>query len=817
MAMTGDDAVVLDLAQVGASRIELVGGKAAGLGELIEAGFRVPEGFCVTTRAHACGEVPEQQVLDAYRRLGGGRVAVRSSATAEDLPEASFAGQQDTFLNVSGEQELLSAIRRCWDSLNSERAIAYREANGFTAEARMAVVVQRMVDAKVAGVLFTANPLTGTRSEMVVDAAPGLGDVVVDGSVIADHYVLGGSPTPDEDQPRTDGCLDREQLEALRDAGSRVQESFGSPQDVEWAIDRDGELWLLQSRAVTTLFPLPPRTEDLRVYFEMGHMQGMTRPWTPAGMSAMTHGAKLWMESAGLAGGAFGDAIGIVPVGDRLFMDFSDLLRNKRFRSRLPQMMEVYGPRNVAIVQRLLDDPRFAPTRSGLPFPAGPLLRKSLTVVPKAKFEIMRTLAFPDAARARAFRATEQLRHQAQAPEFHNSEQRLRFAEEVQRDFMTASDVIWPLFIGILVGQLPKSLLKGVASSAELDAVLGGLPHNVTTEMDLALWRLTSGLDEDERTLLSSTPPAELAARYRAGTLPDIGLADFLDRYGHRAPAEVDVGRPRWAEDPTQIFDTIAAYLKITDPEQAPDRRFERAAARAEATIDELYERARRRRPIRARLARFCMRRARKLTGLRELGKFAWLYSLQTVREQLLLIGEDLTRRGRLEQAGDVMFLELDEIRAAVRGTDQRGLAGERKAFYDREVRRRSVPIALLSDGTDLEAAAPAEPAADGAMTGLGASPGKATGPARVVHDPANARIEPGEILVATTTDPGWTPLFMTAAGLVTETGSPMAHGPTVAREYGIPAVICVRDATTAITTGQVITVDAAAGTVTPE
>ncbi|SFS31409.1 PEP/pyruvate-binding domain-containing protein [Saccharopolyspora flava] len=808
--MTGDDAVV-ELAQVDAGRIELVGGKAAGLGELVKAGFRVPEGFCLTTRAHAAGELPEQQVLDAYRRLGGGPVAVRSSATAEDLPEASFAGQQDTFLNVSGEQELLSAIRRCWDSLHSERAVAYRAANGFTAEARMAVVVQRMVDAKVAGVLFTANPLTGTRSEMVVDAAPGLGDVVVDGSVIADHYVLDGTP------PRTDGCLDREQLDALREAGARVQEEFGSPQDIEWAIDQDGELWLLQSRAVTTLFPLPPRTDDLRAYFEMGHMQGMTRPFTPAGMSAMTHGAQQWMESAGLAGGAFGDAMGITPVGGRLFMDLSDLLRNKRFRSRLPQMMEVYGPRNVEIVQRLLDDPRFAPTHGGLPFPVWPLLKKSLTFVPKAKLELMRTLAFPDAARTRAFRATEQLRYQAQAPEFANSEQRLRFAEEVQRDFMTASDVIWPLFVGILVGQLPKSLLKGIASGPEVDVVLGGLPHNVTTEMDLALWRLTTRLGDDERALLSSTPPAELASRYRAGTLPDIGLEDFLARYGHRAPAEVDVGMPRWAEDPTQIFDTLAAYLKITDPEQAPDRRFQQAAARAEAAIDELYERARRRRPIRARLARFCMRRARKLTGLRELGKFAWLHSLRTVREQLLLIGEDLTRQGRLERAGDVMFLDLDEIRAAIRGTDQRTPAAERKSFYDREVRRRSVPIAVLSDGTDLEAAAPSEPAADGAMTGLGASPGKVTGPARVVHDPANARIEPGEILVATTTDPGWTPLFMTAAGLVTETGSPMAHGPTVAREYGIPAVICVRDATTAITTGQVITVDAAAGTVTPE
>lgn len=187
------------------------------------------------------------------------------------------------------------------------------------------------------------------------------------------------------------------------------------------------------------------------------------------------------------------------------------------------------------------------------------------------------------------------------------------------------------------------------------------------------------------------------------------------------------------------------------------------------------------------------------------------------MRTQLLHVGEDLSRQGRLEQAGDVMFLDLDEIRAAVRGTDQRLLAVERKSRHTREMRRRTVPIAVLSDGTDLEATGAPEPAADGAMTGLGASPGKVTGRARVVSDPADAALEPGEILVATTTDPGWTPLFMTAAGLVTETGSPMAHGPTVAREYGIPAVICVRNATTEIKTGQLITIDATSGTVTPE
>jgi pyruvate,water dikinase len=360
----------------------------------------------------------------------------------------------------------------------------------------------------------------------------------------------------------------------------------------------------------------------------------------------------------------------------------------------------------------------------------------------------------------------------------------------------------------------PSRLLKGIATDEELNTVLGGMPYNVTTEMDLALWGLAVNA-RPHRDLFLRTPPEELAARYRGGELPDIGLAGFLDGYGMRAAAEVDVGVPRWDEDPAPLMATIANYLRVEDPDQAPDRRFERAAHRAEEMIETLSRRTRGSRPVRGRIAVFLMRRSRRLTGLREIGKFAWLPALRAARRQLLLIGGELVSRGLLERADDIMFLDLDEARGAVQeGADHRDLVAARRADHRRELRRPTVPGALLSDGTDVEALAPAAPAEDGVMAGLAAAAGRATGRARVIRDPAGARIEPGEILVAPTTDPGWTPLFMTAAGLVTETGSPVAHGPTVAREYGIPAVICLRDATHEITTGQLITVDGTAGTV---
>ncbi|WP_020576405.1 PEP/pyruvate-binding domain-containing protein [Actinopolymorpha alba] len=796
---------VIPLSEIAGDMLDLVGGKATGLGELIRRGERVPDGFCLTTVAHREQVIPEAEVLSAYERLGSGPVAVRSSATAEDLPYASFAGQQDTFLQVTGVSELLAAIRKCWDSLHAERAIAYREANEIDHDTvRMAVVVQRMVDPVVAGVLFSANPLTGRRTEMVVDAAPGLGTAVVDGTVVADHYVLDGA-TYDDGK----GCLTRAQLAELHQVGQRLQGHFGAPQDIEWAIDGDGTLWLLQSRPITTLFPLPPEN-DLplpRIYVEFGHVQGMLQPATPMGMSALK------VRVAGMFA-TFGFKVEIVDIGGRLYGDLTDLVRNPAARTKLVRFMAVdFGPRAQAVVEWILTDPRFSPQKGG----AGrtqAALGSALRTAQKAVAGILGALVRPDAARIRMFREIEAIRQRAAAPAgLSTSAERLSFVE-AQDQSASYDAIIWPIVTGLMVASMPAPLLKGIASDDDINTVLGGMPYNVTIEMDLALWRLAQNAAE-HRDLLLTTPPDELAARYLAGTLPDIGLSVFLDTYGHRAAAEVDVGVPRWEEAPAPVFAMIANYLRVTDPEQAPDQRFERAAAAAEAKLAELRERVRRSRPIRGRLAVFFLRRARALSGLREAGKFTGLYALREIRRQLLLVGADLAERGLLEGAGDIMFLTIAEARSAVdEGADHREIVLSRKAVHERELRRRSVPVAILSDGTDVETLLPAPASADGALKGVGAAAGRATGRARVVRDLASAHLEPGEILVAPTTDPGWTPLFLTAGGLVTETGAPMAHGPTVAREYGIPAVICVPAATEKIQTGQVITVDGAAGTV---
>ncbi|HEU4349562.1 MAG TPA: PEP/pyruvate-binding domain-containing protein [Actinoplanes sp.] len=801
---------MIALSETSAGMADLVGGKAAGLGELIRLGERVPEGFCVTTEAYRLGVVPEAEILAAYQRLGAGPVAVRSSATAEDLPDASFAGQQDTVLTVTGDAELIAAVGKCWDSLHRARAVAYRDARDLGTEAvRMAVVVQRMITPEVAGVLFTANPLTGRRTEMLVDAAPGLGTAVVDGATAVDHYVL-DRPEQAGSDPAGSGCVTPAQLAQLRAVGERLQSHFGRPQDVEWAIDGSGTLWLLQSRPITTLFPLPPDTGKPlpRVYVEFGHVQGMLQPVTPIGMSTLKSQVSAMLAAVGIR-------VDVVDIGGRLYGDLSDLARGRSTRKRLTRLMAVdFGPRAQAVMEHVLADPRFAPQRGSRP--GGRETKGSpLATAAHAAAGIVRTLARPDAARIRMSHAVERLRLASAAPDgLTTAADRLRFVRE-QDPADNAGEIVWPIVTGMLAAALPAQLLKGVAAPGEIQTVLGGMPYNVTIEMDLALWRLARDARE-HRPLLLGTPPGELAARFRGGTLPDIGLAAFLDTYGHRGVAEVDIGVPRWDEDPAPVFAMIANYLRVTDPEQAPDRRFERAAATAEATLDALAARARRRRPVRGRIAGFLLRRARSLAGLREAGKFAGLYRLREMRRQLLLIGADLAGAGLLDDPGDIMFLTVDEVHAAVhRGTDHRESVAARQAVHRRELRRRAVPVALLSDGTDIETILPAPPAADGVLTGVGASAGRATGTARVVDDPATAYLEPGDVLVVATTDPGWTPLFLTAGALVTETGAVMAHGPTVAREYGIPAVICVPGATGKISTGQVITVDGAAGTVT--
>jgi pyruvate,water dikinase len=398
--------------------------------------------------------------------------------------------------------------------------------------------------------------------------------------------------------------------------------------------------------------------------------------------------------------------------------------------------------------------------------------------------------------------------------------------DAVEERLLSDTFVIMPtVFPDAAAGLLSAALARRLAPD-DLDPTLfadlrRGLPHNVTTEMDLELWQLATSVQQVEaaRVIMTQTSVPDLATAYVLGDLPPViqsGLRAFLDKYGHRAVAEIDLGMPRWSDEPEHLLGVLANYLRLDDPELAPDRQFAHGAdvaARAVGTIIALTRADGRSGPIRARLVGLALHRMRQLVGLRERPKAIMVFALAAARRELALVGAAAVAAGAIDGVDDTFFLDLRQLRQALTGTDQRDVVATRRATYATELRRRHIPRVLLSDGTEPETMITTD-APDGALVGSPASVGTVTGPARVITDPSGAHLDPGEILVAPSTDPGWTPLFLTAGGLVMEMGGSMSHGSVVAREYGIPAVVGVPDATSKITDGQLITVDGAAGTV---
>jgi pyruvate,water dikinase len=831
--------LVRSLDELTAADLSEAGGKGANLGELRRARFPVPNGFVITSAAYALaaeaagvtGETPAtarvrlaasavptgiaDAVREAYRALGAPPVAVRSSATAEDLPDASFAGQQDTILSVIGEDAVLDAVRRCWASLWNDRAVAYRQSHDVPAQGlRLAVVVQRMVDAESAGVLFTADPITGRRKRATIEAVRGLGEQLVSGAVNPDHFVV---------NTRSGAVLERRgdiltdaQLRELAALGARIEEHFGRPQDIEWAIDRAGKLWIVQSRDITTLYPLPPAApddeNDLHVYFSANVAQGVFDPFTPMGLQTFR---LLSSAFATALGRPVGDPAAGAPVyaesGMRVFIDLTPVLRDPFGRELPPRVMSVMEFRSKAIFTKLLDDPRLRPRGSASRSRLLTLVAALHTGAPQGA---VRAMLRPDATRKRVLAELDRAITSVRIPE--TSAQRLDAYEQL---ILTFPPRFFPRLVGIVIpGVLSYALagrvLGGRARPGELQTVLRGLPHNPTTEMDLGLWEIARSAREDptSRDALRARSPAELSAQYRAATLPPLlqrEMTSFLGRYGHRAIAEIDLGVKRWSEDPAHLLGAIANYLRLGDEATAPDVQFARGAREAEAMIKTLASRVHG--PRRA-ILRFLLGRVRLLSGLREQPKFQIMRVFALGHALVAPVGAELAERGLLDAPDDGFFLTLPELRRAIAGEDLRGTVVDRRALYRREQGRRHVPRVLLSDGTDAETeiAAPT----DGAIRGTPASPGIARGIAHVIRSPVGARLEPGEVLVAPSTDPGWTPLFLTAGALVMEMGGMMSHGAVVAREYGIPAVVGVPDATDRISTGDQVTVDGSAGTV---
>jgi len=776
-AQRSDSPLVIPLGAVDAGQIPLVGGKGANLGELIRAGLSVPDGFCVTTAAYELAsrqaEIADlldelaithtndsngleqhaammrdhlravtmppslvEALRDAYQQLTHGApcaVAVRSSATAEDLPFASFAGQQDTILNVITFDSLLAAVQRCWASLWNDRAVSYRASNNIDARTvSLAVVVQRLVNATVAGVLFTANPLTGRRHQAVIDASPGLGEAVVSGAVTPDHFVVntnsgeiverrlgekrlliravpgGGTEQQELAEIDTTSCLTDEQIIALAQSGQQVEAHFGAPQDTEWAIDDTGKLWLTQARPITTLYPLPnnaPASEkNLRIYYSVNVLQGVYRPFTPMGISFFRLLASAGARVTGfpprdpLAGPTF-----VVEPGQRLFFDITPMFRSTLGHPLLLQIMGQMEARSGPAFRQLTSDPRLAP----IPTSRWKVVNKVLSLLVRSHarplFRLIQALLDPKAARANQNRQQERIRSWGKLPQRATPRELLTTLEQtVLIEFPSIMFNIMPIiFLVFGLPAIAKRLLQGMTTEDEFQAVRRGLPYNPTTEMDLKLWQLAQRLRSEPAiiTLFQDQQPAQLAQAYQSETLPPLlqqGLADFLSLYGHRGVAEIDLGLPRWSENPTYLLGMLANYIQLNDPEAAPDVQFQRSVQEAEAMVQTLIQRARRHGWLRGQLTGFCLQRMRTLSGLREVPKFDFVLLMAGTRRHLLAIGEELARSQRLEVAEDIFFITLKETHEALAGLDMRALVRERRASYERELGRRHIPRIML-------------------------------------------------------------------------------------------------------------------------
>ncbi|WP_370591462.1 rifamycin-inactivating phosphotransferase [Saccharopolyspora montiporae] len=854
---------MLDLRDVDRSCTAVVGGKGAHLGELARLdGLHVPAGFCVTTGPfrRIMAEAPSMGGLldrldrvdpddrDAIRALSAeiraalegtpfpddlatavtralARVdapafSVRSSATAEDSDAASFAGQHDTSLNVVGPHAVLDHVRRCWASLFTDRAVVYRLRSGVDHRAvRMAVVVQEMVFPDASGVLFTADPVTSNRNVSAVEAGFGLGDGLVSGLVspdvhaVRDGAVVGrtvaGKPLavhadprggtrqrPVEPELQERPVLTDEQAVRLVQLGRRIEAHFGTPQDIEWCL-ADGTFQIVQSRPITTLFPIPAAEDrDNRVYVSVGHAQMMTDPIKPLGRS-------FWLMTTPAP---------MVEAGAHLFVDVTRRLAGRASRAELLDVFDTSDPLIGDALRTVADRGFVAPVEDESTDPPVPISTdpaEPIETDPAVVAELVQ----------RAERSTAALRREIRAK---SGTELLDFIRddigELQRLLLDPRSHQAVLASMDAASWLNERLHAWLGEQNAADVLTRSVPDNITSEMGLALLDVADAI----------RPHPEVVAFLRdvadddfLDELPDLpggraardAIRGWLDRYGMRCVGEIDITRPRWNEQPAGIVPAILGNIDNVEP-GAGKRRFEQGRREAREKEQELLRRLRALPGGEAKAAEVkpVIDRLRTFAGYREYPKFCMVNRFSLYKQALLGEAGRLVREGALDGPEDVFFLAFPELHDVVRtGRVDPELIARRRAAFEAQ-RVRTPPRVLTSEGEAVAGSYRRAQAPPDALVGLPVSTGTVQGRARVVGDMAEAELETGDILVTAYTDPSWSPVLVTAAGLVTEVGGQMTHGSVIAREYGVPAVVGVQHATRLIRDGQRIRLDGTNG-----
>jgi phosphoenolpyruvate synthase/pyruvate phosphate dikinase len=831
-------AYVLGFQEVDRTDIGVVGGKGANLGELSRLeGIRVPDGFCVSTEAfkRVLGAAPAigglldrlallkaedreaiREIAAAIRgviegiaipedvqeaitrflaRLGEQEAyAVRSSATTEDLPTASFAGQQDTYLNVVGKPAILKHISRCWASLFTERAVAYRLQHGFDhCKVHMAVVVQRMVFPQAAGILFTADPVSSNRKVASIEAGFGLGEALVSGLVNADGYKVRDGQMLEiiekverQDRP----VLTDAQVVRLAQLGRLIEGHFGQPQDIEWCLV-DDDFQIVQSRPITTLFPIPAAGDEANhVYVSVGHQQMMTDPMKPLGLS-------VWQLTTPRP---------MAEAGGRLFVDVTQILASPASRAGLLGALGKSDPLIRDALETVLgrDDfipslpnegPGWAPPGGGsAAIETDPAIVAELIARSEASITALKTEIRTKSGSALLDFILADIQEM----------RRIQFDPRNMQVIMAGMEATW---------WLNDQLQAWLGGKNAADTLTRSVPNNVTSEMGLSLLDVADVIRphpdvvaflrhvEDEG-FLDELP------RLAGGREARDAIQAWLDKYGMRGAGEIDITRPRWSERPTALIPILLSHIESFEP-GAGERRFEQGRQEAWKKEQELLEdlRALPDGEQKAEETKRMIDRVRTFAGYREYPKYGMVSRYFVYKQALLEEAERLVQAGVFREKEDIFYLRFEEIQDVVRTNQVDDQLIRRRKDELRWYQALTPPRVLTSDGEAVAGAYRRNDLPAGALVGLAVSAGTVEGRARVILDMADAELEAGDILVTAFTDPSWTPLFVSIKGLVTEVGGLMTHGAVIAREYGLPAVVGVENATRLIKDGQRIRV----------
>ncbi len=861
---------VLGFQDIDKTSLMVVGGKGANLGELSKIdGIRVPEGFCISTDAfkRIVGDAPSlhallgelsllkvedraaiselsgeirrviegtaipqgirEEITHHLSRLGEKNAyAVRSSATAEDLPTASFAGQHDTYLNIIGMEAILTHVSKCWASLFTERAVTYRLQNGFDhRKVHLSVVVQKMVFPQVSGILFTADPVTSNRKVSSIDASFGLGEALVSGLVNADMYkvrngkiidkkistkklatyaLIDGGTKEQEIEPvrQNRQALTDEQILQLEHMGRKIEEHFGFPQDVEWCL-ADDAFYFVQSRPITTLYPIPEASDqENHVYISVGHQQMMTDPIKPLGLSFFLLTTRAPMRKA----------------GGRLFVDVAPQLASPVSRESLLRVMGG-DPLVKDALSTILERGDFV---ESLPTDTqGPASGTSNQGVPPVSYQ---TLQDYDPAVVSELIKANQTSVEALRQDILTKSGSALF-DFILEDIQQLKKLMFdPQNIGVIMtamnaaSWLNEKMMEWLGEKNVADTLAQSAPNNITAEMGLALLEVADVIRPHPEVINHLQQAKDDGfldglVQFHGGQEARDAIDAFLNKYGMRCAGEMDITNPRWSEKPTTLVPLILSNIKNFESGESKHR-FEQGRQKALNKAQDLLERLKQLPDgeQKARKTRRMIGLVRNLSGYREYPKYGIVSRYFVYKQALLKEAERLVQANVIHEEEDIYYLTFEELSEVVRTNRlDYQIIGKRKDEY-RLYEKLTPPRVITSDGEIIAGKYRRENLPAEAMVGLPVSSGVIEGRARVILKMEDADLEDGDVLVTSFTDPGWTPLFVTIKGLVTEVGGLMTHGAVIAREYGLPAVVGVEDATKLIRDGQRIRVNGTEG-----